>query len=201
MIKKDYIDIIEALLFASPDPLTQKKVNMVLSSESPELKIIVDELNQNYIDAGNAFEIRFIANGYQLVAKKEYEHYINMMLSKTGKVNLSPAALDSLAIIAYKQPISRHEIEAIRGVDSSGVIKTLLSRKLVAIKGRSNGPGRPLLYKTTDGFLQYFGLKTISDLPKLKEITELLDSDPRLGEQIAVFDKNNKIEKTANENK
>ena len=201
MIKKDYIDIIEALLFASPDPLTQKKVNMVLSSESPELKIIVDELNQNYIDAGNAFEIRFIANGYQLVAKREYEHYINMMLNKTGKVNLSPAALDSLAIIAYKQPISRHEIEAIRGVDSSGVIKTLLSRKLVAIKGRSNGPGRPLLYKTTDGFLQYFGLKTISDLPKLKEITELLDSDPRLGEQIAVFDKNNKIEKTANENK
>ena len=201
MIKKDYIDIIEALLFASPDPLTQKKVNLVLSSEAPELKIIVDELNQNYIDAGNAFEIRFIANGYQLVAKKEYEHYINIMLSKTGKVNLSPAALDSLAIIAYKQPIGRHEIEAIRGVDSSGVIKTLLSRKLVAIKGRSNGPGRPLLYKTTDGFLQYFGLKTISDLPKLKEITELLDSDPRLGEQIAVFDKNNKIENTANENK
>lgn len=201
MIKKDYIDIIEALLFASPDPLTQKKVNMVLSSESPELKIIVDELNQNYIDAGNAFEIRFIANGYQLVAKREYEHYINMMLNKTGKVNLSPAALDSLAIIAYKQPISRHEIEAIRGVDSSGVIKTLLSRKLVAIKGRSSGPGRPLLYKTTDEFLQYFGLKTISDLPKLKEITELLEADPRLGEQIAVFDKNNKIENTANENK
>jgi len=123
------------------------------------------------------------------------------MLSKTGKVNLSPAALDSLAIIAYKQPIGRHEVEAIRGVDSSGVIKTLLNRKLVAIKGRSNGPGRPLLYKTTDAFLQYFGLKALYDLPKLKEITELLESDPRLGEQIAVFDKNNKIENLTNENK
>jgi len=201
MVKQDYIEIIEALLFASPEPLTQKKINMVLYPESPELEIIVNELNEIYSDGGHAFEIRFVANGYQLVAKKEYEHYIRIMLSKTGKVNLSPAALDSLAIIAYKQPIGRHEVEAIRGVDSSGVIKTLLNRKLVAIKGRSNGPGRPLLYKTTDAFLQYFGLKALHDLPKLKEITELLESDPRLGEQIAVFDKNNKIENLTNENK
>lgn len=201
MIKKDYLNIIEALLFASPDPLTQKKVNMVLYPEPPELKKIVNKLNKIYSDAGHAFQIRFVANGYQLVAKKEYEHYISTMLSKTSRMNLSPAALDSLAIIAYKQPIGRHEVEAIRGVDSTGVIKTLLNRKLIIIKGRSSGPGRPLLYKTTDEFLQYFGLRDLSDLPKLKEITELLESDPRLGEQIAVFDKNNKIENYINENK
>ena len=123
------------------------------------------------------------------------------MLSKTSRMNLSPAALDSLAIIAYKQPIGRHEVEAIRGVDSTGVIKTLLNRKLIIIKGRSHGPGRPLLYKTTDEFLQYFGLRDLSDLPKLKEITELLESDPHLGEQIALFDKKKKIENKINENK
>ena len=201
MTRKDNINIIEALLFASPDPLTQKKVNMVLYPESPDLKNLVNKLNKIYNDAGHAFQIRYVANGYQLVAKKEYAHYIRMMLSKTRKVSLSPASLDSLAIIAYKQPIGRHEVEAIRGVDSTGVIKTLLNRKLVAIKGRSRGPGRPLLYKTTDEFLQYFGLRNLSDLPKLKEITELLESDPRLGEQIAVFDKNNKIENPINENK
>ena len=113
------------------------------------------------------------------------------MLSKSGRLTLSPAALDSLAIIAYKQPIGRYEIEAIRGVDSSGVLKTLLNRNLIKIKGRDTGPGRPLLYQTTNTFLEYFGLNRLSDMPKLKEITELMEADPTLGEQIAVFEDEN----------
>ena len=101
---------------------------------------------------------------------------------------MSSAALDTLAIIAYKQPFARYDIEAIRGVDSSGVIKTLLTRNLIMIKGRADGPGRPLLYSTTKKFLDHFGLNRLSDMPKLKEVSELIDSDPSLGEQIAVFE-------------
>lgn len=179
--------IIEALLFASPDPLTQTKVNIVFNPDTFNLKKIIDELNKQYIKEDHAFEIQTIAGGYRLVAKMEYELFIRRMLNKTGRLRLSNAALDCLSIIAYKQPIGRYEIEAIRGVDSSGVLKTLLNRDLIKIKGRDSGPGRPLLYKTTINFLEYFGLNRLSDMPKLKEISELLDADPSLGEQIAVF--------------
>ena len=179
--------IIEALLFASPEPLTQTKVNGVFDPDTPNLKEIAEQLNQQYREDDHAFEIKPIAGGYQIVSRQEYEYFIRRMLNKSGRLTLSSAALDSLAIIAYKQPIGRYEVEAIRGVDSSGVLKTLLNRNLIKIKGRDSGPGRPLLYQTTDKFLEHFGLNRLSDMPKLKEITELLDGDPSLGEQIAVF--------------
>ena len=180
--------IIEALLFASPDPLTQVKVNNVLSPDAPNLKEVVTFLNEKYDKENHSFQIKSVAGGYQLVSKEEFEHYIRRMLQKTNRLTLSPAAMDSLAIIAYKQPIGRYEIEAIRGVDSSGVLKTLLNRNLIKIKGRDSGPGRPLLYQTTNIFLEYFGLNRLTDMPKLKEITELLEADPSLGEQITVFE-------------
>jgi segregation and condensation protein B len=183
--------IIEALLFASPEPLTQTKVNGVFDPETPNLKEIIDQLNNQYSTNDQAFEIKKIAGGYQLVSRQEYEHFIRKMLNKTGRLTLSAAALDSLAIIAYKQPLGRFEVEAIRGVDSSGVLKTLLNRNLIKIKGRDSGPGRPLLYQTTDTFLNHFGLNRLSDMPKLKEITELMEADPSLGEQIAVFEDDN----------
>ena len=188
MRSKEIHSIIEALLFASPDPLTQKKINSIFPSLKPNLFKVISTLNNNYRENKNAFEIREVANGYQLVAKKKYNEYIRQMSKKSGNVNLSPAALDSLAIIAYRQPVSRYDIEAIRGVDSSGVLKTLLNHQLISIKGRSRGPGRALLYKTTKIFMEFFGLKSISELPKLKEISDLINADPRLGEQIAVFD-------------
>ena len=179
--------IIEALLFASPDPLNQAKVNTVFTPETYVLKDIINALNKQYSMENHAFEIQQVAGGFQLVSKKEYEIFIRRMLSKSGNLTLSNAALDCLAIIAYRQPISRYEIEAVRGVDSSGVIKTLLGRELIKIKGRDSGPGRPLLYKTTNKFLEYFGINRLSDLPKLKEISELIEADPTLGEQISVF--------------
>ena len=179
--------IIEALLFASPDPLSQAKVNSVFTPETYVLKDIINALNKQYLKENHAFEIQQVAGGFQLVSKKEYEIFIRRMLSKSGNLTLSNAALDCLAIIAYRQPISRYEIEAVRGVDSSGVIKTLLGRELIKIKGRDSGPGRPLLYKTTNKFLEYFGINRLSDLPKLKEISELIEADPTLGEQISVF--------------
>tara|TARA_Y100001970_G_C14208671_1_gene845601 strand:+ start:915 stop:1529 length:615 start_codon:yes stop_codon:yes gene_type:complete len=192
--------IIEALLFASPDPLNQAKVNTVFSPETYVLKDIINALNKQYLKEEHAFEIQQVAGGFQLVSKKEYEIFIRRMLSKSGKLTLSNAALDSLAIIAYRQPISRYEIEAVRGVDSSGVIKTLLGRELVKIKGRDSGPGRPLLYKTTNKFLEYFGINRLSDLPKLKEISELIEADPTLGEQISVFKNDISENQKLNEN-
>ena len=182
--------IIEALLFASPEPLTQAKVNGIFNPDTPNLKEVVLKLNEQYVHDDHAFEINEVAGGYQLVSRQEYEYFIRKMLSKSGRISLSSAALDSLAIIAYKQPIGRYEVEAIRGVDSSGVLKTLLNRNLIKIKGRDSGPGRPLLYQTTDKFLEHFGLNRLSDMPKLKEITELLEADPTLGEQIVVFEEN-----------
>lgn len=180
--------IIEALLFASPEPLTQAKVNGIFNPDTPNLKEVVLKLNEQYVHDDHAFEINQVAGGFQLVSRQEYEHFIRKMLSKSGRLSLSSAALDSLAIIAYKQPIGRYEVEAIRGVDSSGVLKTLLNRNLIKIKGRDSGPGRPLLYQTTDKFLEHFGLNRLSDMPKLKEITELIEADPTLGEQIVVFE-------------
>ena len=182
--------IIEALLFASPEPLTQAKVNGIFNPDTPNLKEVVLKLNEQYVHDDHAFEINKVAGGYQLVSRQEYEHFIRKMLSKSGRISLSSAALDSLAIIAYKQPIGRYEVEAIRGVDSSGVLKTLLNRNLIKIKGRDSGPGRPLLYQTTNKFLEHFGLNRLSDMPKLKEITELMEADPTLGEQIVVFEEN-----------
>ncbi len=195
MQKTEIKNIIEALLFAARDPLTQAQVNNVFEPDMPNLKETVYQLNKQYSKNGNAFTINKVAGGFQIVSKKKYEHFISKLFKKSGRLSLSIAAMDSLAIIAYKQPISRYEVEAIRGVDSSGVLKTLLNHELIKIKGRDIGPGRPLLYKTTSKFLEYFGLNRISDMPKLKEISELIETDPSLGKQISVF-KNEKITKS-----
>ena len=192
-------NIIEALLFASRDPLTQVQVNQVFEPDTPNLEEIVILLNEQYNSNRNSFIINKVAGGFQIVTRKQYEYFIKKLLKKSSKFKLSIAAMDSLAIIAYKQPISRYEIEAIRGVDSSGVLKTLLNFELIKIKGRGAGPGRPLLYKTTNKFLDYFGLNRLSDMPKLKEISELIDADPTLGEQISVFINENASDNNKNE--
>ena len=180
--------IIESLLFATPDPLSQVLLNQVFDKPIPLLNEAVKRLNEFYLKNKKPYYIDTIAGGYQLVTKPEFDIWIRRLLGKSNKLILSAAALDSLAIIAYKQPIGRYDIEAIRGVDSSGVIKTLLSRKLILIKGRGDGPGRPLLYSTTKLFLEKFGLDKLSDMPKLKEVSEIIESDPSLGEQITVFE-------------
>ena len=192
MRESEIKNIIEALLFATSEPLTQPQINKVFEPEIYNLDEIVTLLNKQYTLNENSFVIDKIAGGYQIVSREEYNHYISKLLKKSNKLKLSMAAMESLAIIAYKQPISRYEIEAIRGVDSSGVLKTLLNHDLIKIKGRDVGPGRALLYKTTIKFLDYFGLNRLSDMPKLKEISELINADPSLGKQISVFKNENK---------
>ena len=180
--------IIEALLFASPHPLTQKHVNQIFENDPPRLNSIIDILRKKYNRENHAFAIQTIAGGYQLNSRPEYDIWIRRLLNKTGKLYLSTAALESLAIIAYKQPVNRFEIESIRGVDCSGVLKTLLNKNLICIKGRDEGPGRPLLYGTTDDFLEAFGLGKISEIPKLKEIVELTENEELLNKmQVDIF--------------
>ena len=188
MTEKESDQIIESLLFAAPDPLSQVLLNQVFDKPVPFLSEAVNRLNDFYFKNKKPYFIDNIAGGCQLVTKPEFDIWIRRLLGKSNKLILSAAALDTLAIIAHKQPSGRYDTEAIRGVDSSGVIKTLQTRNLIMIKGRGDGPGRPLLYSTTKLFLEKFGLNRISDMPKLKEVSEIIDSDPSLGEQITVFE-------------
>ena len=180
--------IIESLLFASSEPLSQALLNQVFDKPVPSINETVKRLNKFYLQNEKPYHIDNIAGGYQLVTNPEFDIWIRRLLGKSNRLILSAAALDTLAIIAYKQPIGRYDIEAIRGVDSSGVIKTLLSRNLIIIKGRGEGPGRPLQYSTTKLFLEKFGLNRLSDMPKLKEVSDIIDSDPSLGVQITAFE-------------
>ena len=186
MTKDEQIRIIEALLFASSDVIHQQQINLVFETDPPQLSDFIAQLNEEYVASNRSFYIETVANGFRLTSKQEYEVWIRRLLQKSGRLMLSQAALETLAIITYKQPLNRFEIESIRGVDCSGVIKTLLSRQLVQIKGRDTSPGRPLLYATTPKFLEYFGLNKISDMPKLKEMKDLEEEQPT-DEQIDAF--------------
>ena len=185
MTEKEQLFILEALLFASPESLTQTRMNLVFVDDSPQLTNLIPKLQDKFVIENRPLEIQEVAGGYQITTRAEYETWVRRLLNKSGKLTLSQAALETLAIIAYKQPVNRFEIEAVRGVDCSGVLKTVLDRNLIKIKGRDEGPGRPLLYATTDTFLEYFGLNRISDMPKLKEIIELTKDDSE--EQLEAF--------------
>jgi segregation and condensation protein B len=185
MTEKEQLLILEALLFASPESLNQTRMNLVFVDDPPQLTNLVPKLQDKFVMENRPLEIQEVAGGYQITTRAEYETWVRRLLNKSGKLTLSQAALETLAIIAYKQPVNRFEIEAVRGVDCSGVLKTVLDRNLIKIKGRDEGPGRPLLYATTDTFLEYFGLNRISDMPKLKEIIELTKDDSE--EQLEAF--------------
>ncbi|MFQ6615761.1 MAG: SMC-Scp complex subunit ScpB [Fidelibacterota bacterium] len=166
--------IIEALLFTSSEVLTQARVDLVFNGDSPSLDTIVSALNERYGKEDHSFTIEKVAGGYRLVTRPEYEPWIQRIQTRTSASSISRAALEALSVVAYKGPVSRAEIESIRGVDSGSVIKTLLEKDLIKIKGRAKGPGRPLIYAVTPTFLMTFGIDSLSDLPKLREISELL---------------------------
>lgn len=162
--------IIEALLYAAEKPLNEKEIHAVLPDvKTPDITAALKELCQEYESMERSFTLKEVANGYQFRSRSEYGAYIMKMLQKSPS-RLSKAAMETLAIIAYKQPILRHEVERFRGVDVGGILRTLLEKGLVKIMGRKDLPGRPLIYGTSKKFLEVFDLKNISDLPKLKEI-------------------------------
>jgi segregation and condensation protein B len=171
-----HADVIEALLLVTDKPIATSRIASVIPELKPEdVPLLVDRLNQVYIETGRAFRVREIAGGYRLYTQPEYQDYIEALATTTRESRLSQAALETLAVVAYRQPVSRVDIEFVRGCDCDGVIRTLLARKLVTIKGRSDTPGRPLLYATTEKFLEYFGLTQITDLPDWSEIAALVE--------------------------
>jgi segregation and condensation protein B len=170
--------IVEALIFAADGPLSAERILETLEPQNGfELGAVIDELNREYQESGRAFTIRQIAGGYQIVTQANYAGWIKKLYLGRQKTRLSQAALETLALVAFKQPISRVEVAQIRGVNSDGVIGTLLERKLITISGRAEGVGRPLLYSTTPEFLKYFGLNDLSDLPRPREIEELFGKE------------------------
>ncbi|HSQ61002.1 MAG TPA: SMC-Scp complex subunit ScpB [Acidobacteriota bacterium] len=175
--------ILEALLFASDAPVGLGTLAEVLADsggpDREEIRALLDELARELEESGRGVTLVEIAGGYQLLSRRECAPWIEKMLRSRRKVRLSRAGLETLAIVAYKQPITKVEIDSIRGVDSSGSLHTLLERNLVLIAGRSKGVGRPLLYATSTDFLQYMGMNDLSDLPELKELGSILEERER----------------------
>lgn len=147
---------------------------------------LIEDLNAEYEETSRAFRIVEVAGGFQYATIREFGEYVALLSKEKQRRRLSPAALETLAIIAFRQPISKPEIEAIRGVNSDQVLLSLLEKNLVAITGRSESVGRPLLYGTTDEFLRIFGLNSLNELPKLREIEELMEEDAYSAERIEV---------------
>lgn len=166
---------VEAVVMASPEPLPVNKICEVIPDLTPSKAAqAVAELNTRYAEGNSSFRIREIAGGFQFYVLSEYTGYIEELFTRHRKLRLTQAALETLAIIGYKQPVTKSEIEHIRGVASDGVLHTLLERNMVSITGRAKGVGKPLQYGTTDEFLKFFGLSSIEALPKLAEIDELM---------------------------
>jgi len=182
MIEECYLTSkVEALILASPDPLSAKRITGVLEELTPSrVSRAVADLNTAYAATGSSFRIREIAGGYQFYVLPEYEGVVENLFTKRRQVRLSRAALETVAIVAYRQPTTKVDIEHIRGVASDGVIRTLLERGLIRITGRAETVGKPLQYGTTDEFLKYFGLASLGDLPKMSEIEEMIAAaEPR----------------------
>lgn len=210
--KETLSPILEALLFASEEPLSTRKIISLLTGDDDRLTIetniedssqdvsldevmsqevslgskkkgldndlirdVINSLNFVFNETNRIFRIVEVAGGFQFATLQEYGKYVALLSKDKIKRRLSPAALETLSIVAYKQPISKSEVEIIRGVNSDQVIVSLMERNLLAISGRSESVGRALLYSTTDDFLRTFGLKSVNDLPKLREIDELME--------------------------
>lgn len=169
--------VIEALLFASSKPVTIAEIRKVMKFLTPkQIEGLITELKEGYAQEGRSFEILEIAGGYEVATKKEFAPWIlKIELQKKAK-QVTQSALETLSIMAYKQPITRAEIEELRGVDAGGVVNTLMERGLVKIVGKKEVPGRPFLYGTTEKFLEHFGLKSLQDLPNIDEIRTLVEN-------------------------
>ena len=165
--------IVEALILSSPEPISAARIAEIIPyCNAGQAKDLVNELNTEYVEQDRSFEIWEVAGGYQIRTRAEFSGYLQK-LQKERALRLSQAALETLAIIAYRQPVTRAEIEDVRGVDAGATVKSLLERQLIRIAGQREVPGRPMLYGTTRRFLEVFGLERLKDLPTLRELDEL----------------------------
>jgi len=162
--------VLEAVLFASDESLTVARLADIVGTSVKQLRQHIKNLNDKYQANNNAFRIEQIAGGYQMLTLSDYNHWLKKLLRVRSDSKLSPAALETLAIIAYKQPVIRADVEAIRGVQAGEMIRNLMYKRLVKIVGRAEVLGRPMLYGTTRKFLETFGLNSLKDLPKNEEL-------------------------------
>jgi len=171
-------DLIEALIFISLEPLGLEQLKLILQEFAPaEIERALAELIQDQEAGRGGIRVQMTAGGYIFATRPEFDAWVRRLLSIERKTKLSMAALETLSTVAYHQPITQAEISALRGVDATYTLKTLLQKKLIKIAGRKKAPGSPLIYRTTDKFLEYFGLNSLEDLPKEEEISKLLEPD------------------------
>ncbi|MCI0448830.1 MAG: SMC-Scp complex subunit ScpB [Chlorobi bacterium] len=182
--------IVEVLLFSSDRPLTLKQMKDIINEEKSETGVTADirniekavnELIEKYSSDEYSFSIVQVAGAYRFATQREFSPWLAKLNKENLKRRLSQQALETLSIIAYRQPITKAEIEAIRGVNVDYIIGSLLEKELITIKGRAEVPGRPMLYGTTDSFLEYLGVNSVEDLPSLKAIEEIIKSGPPEG--------------------
>ena len=180
-LEENVKSILEAILFAASEPITIRQFQHALPGLNARvIRRSLAELGDAYQETGRSFGLVEIANGYQLSTRPEYSEWIRKFYIQQVRVTLSPSALETLAIIAYKQPVTRADVASIRGVNSDSVINALVEKDLVCVSGRKEGAGRSLLFSTTDTFLQQFGLKDSSELPSLDEIEQFLSTSNNL---------------------
>jgi segregation and condensation protein B len=170
--------VLEALVFASPHPITARQIGEVLVGVPKEAwEAALRQLKEDYARDGRGLQLVEVAAGYQITTRPEYNDWVRELLDPRTTTRLSIQALETLAVIAYKQPVTLPEVIDLRGVKSGGVIKTLLEKRLIRIVGRKEVVGRPMLYGTTRGFLEQFGLKDLSELPRIEEFAEVLGEE------------------------
>jgi len=210
MDNKKLLNVIEALLFSTDKPLPANVIAEVVELPVEKIQEAMGELDIKLKESNSSVKLMQIAGGYQLVTYPEYAPYIKKLYKNKLLTRLSKPAMEVLAVIAYKQPITKQEVEAIRGINSDGVYHTLLERKLIKIVGRKDAPGRPLLYGTTKEFLQYLGINSLDDLPKIEEVKAILEKeenavnwqeriDEAKKQQISLFDEEGRPIQVENE--
>lgn len=178
MEDKDIKSILEALLFISGDPINLDTLKNILGIERDQIEGHLRKLISEYSLKNSGILIVEVAGGFQMITNPAFSQWIKKLIATAIPTKLSNPSIETLSIIAYKQPITKAEIEAIRGVNSDGVIKTLIDRRLIKVFGRKEAPGRPLMYGTTKEFLRCFGLNDLSELPTIREIQEIGEVEP-----------------------
>lgn len=196
---KDLVQHIESLIFSTDHPISIEEISDVIEEAfglkfpEQEFQNGIDELRERYATDDYAIEVVEIAGGYQFLSKGAYHNTIGVFLRQTTRRRLSRSALETLSIIAYKQPVTKTEMEQIRGVSCDYSVRKLLEKELILIAGRSEGPGKPLLYTTSDKFMDYFGFKSIADLPSPKEFS---DPENTIGELAPIEETTDELKPT-----
>lgn len=182
---------VESILFASDEPMSEASILSVISEVDVEVKqisAVITELIGEYQQSGRTFTIRKQGKGWQMTTTDHVNPWMRKLYQNTQRQRLSNRALETLAIIAYNEPVTRGEVDDIRGVNSDGIIRSLLEKDLITVVGRQKSPGNPMLYGTTKRFLLHFGLNSVKDLPTLKEIDELIKQDQDLEIEVKTMD-------------